>query len=142
MLAACGGDAASTVDAEAALDAGAARAIEEGDWFVCANEACTALMSTGMRLLDHQAWHLIATEQADGQFAEGEPYCLGERFATYTYEAGIVTFTFHDGALTASDKLTIDDSGMTAHGGDMRKVEENASGEWIGEEQRRCVAND
>jgi len=112
-----------------------ARTLEppEGDWFVCANEACDALQTSGLRLAEHEAFHLQAATLADGglaDFNEGDPYCVSEPFGRYEYSGDILTLTFHDGGLTAETVLAIDDSGLTTHGGDMHKVRENATGRW------------
>lgn len=141
VLGACASDANGHPSDAAAPDM-AARMLEapEGDWFVCANEACDELQTTGLRLYDHEAFHLQAATRADGslpRFTEGDPYCVSEPFGRYEYAGDILTLTVHDGGLTAETELAIDDSGVTAHGGDMRKVRENATGRWVDDE---CVA--
>lgn len=138
LLASCTSDAggrdAAAPDARAAM-----RSIDEGDWFVCASAACTELQTTGLRMVDHQVFHLIAAEQADGHFTEGDPYCVGERFGTYELGGTVLTLMFHDGGLTAQSEFVIDEGGLTAQGGAMHKVEDNATGRWVGE---ICVSDD
>jgi hypothetical protein len=138
LLASCTSDAGDQ-DAAAADADSSHRSIDEGDWFVCANEACTDLQTTGLRMADHQVFHLIAAEQADGHFTEGDPYCLGERFGTYELGGTVLTLMFHDGGLTAQSEFVIDDGGFTAQGGEMHKVEDNATGRWV---DKTCVSDD
>jgi hypothetical protein len=135
LLCACASDGASESPGDAGVPAMDARVLEppEGDWFVCANEACDELQTTGLRLLAHEAFHLQAATYADGglaHFGEGDPYCVSEPFGRYEYAGDILTLTFHDGGLTADTVLALDDSGLTTHGGDMRKVRQNATGRW------------
>jgi hypothetical protein len=135
LLCACASDGARESSSDAAAPAMDARVLEppEGDWFVCANEACDELQTTGLRLLAHEASHLQAATYADGglpHFREGDPYCVSEPFGRYEYAGDILTFMFHDGGLTAETVLVIDDGGLTSHGGNVRKVRENATGRW------------
>lgn len=140
-LGACTSDTNERTSDAAAPDM-AARVLEppQGDWFVCANAACDELQTTGLRLYEHEAFHLRAVTHADSPveaFTEGDPYCVSEPFGRYEYAGEVLTLTFHDGGLTAESDLVIDDSGLTAHGGDMRKVRENATGRWL---DGQCVA--
>src|SRR5690349_7227118 len=137
-------------DDEAAADGGsdprpqldaAVPGIVAGDWFVCANDACSELETTGLRLaLDHTVHHLTAAKPesgAEAPFVEGDPYCVGETFGTYLYGGGVLRLTLHDGGLVVDTDLVIDDSGLATHGGDMRKVAENPTGRWI---DKACIA--
>lgn len=133
-LAGCDEDAAAQPE-DVELSAGV-----EGDWFVCADDACTELKITGLRLgVDHALAHLIAAAPAGvpaGHFMEGDPYCVGETFGSYEHDGGILRLTLHDGALIADTELVLGDGGVTAHDGAMHKVKPNATGRWIDDE---CV---
>jgi len=140
-LGACASDAKERPSDAAAPDMDA-RMLEapEGDWFVCANEACDELQTTGLRLYEHEAFHLQAATPVDGSlpsFTEGDPYCVSEPFGRYQYAGDILTLMLHDGGLTAQTELIIDDGGLTADSGNMRKVRENATGRRVDDE---CVA--
>jgi hypothetical protein len=137
LLASCVDDESAGVDAaanerDAALAAGA-----EGDWFVCADAACTELQTTGLRLTDHMVYHLRAAAPAGApasHFMDGDPYCVTEPFGSYVHDGIVLTLTLHDGGLVVDTELALDDAGITAHGGDMHKVIENATGRWVDDE--------
>lgn len=135
LFGACAEDTAGA-DAAAVEDAASQGGPAAGDWFTCANDACTELLPTGLRLdADLSVHHLIAATPAE-PFVEGDPYCVDEAFGSYTYRSGVLTLTLHQGGLMVETELEIDDSGLVAHDGDMHKVRENATGRWVDDE---CV---
>jgi len=119
-----------------------ARVLEpaEGDWFVCANAACSELQPTGLRLsADRNISHLSAAlpeGAASVHFKDGDPYCVTEPFGTYEHHGSVLTLTLHDGGLVVDTDLVIDDSGVVAHGGEMHKVMGNATGRWVDKQCR------
>jgi len=125
--------------ASGAMDAGAvARSGPPivGDWFTC-DGTCRALRSGGLRFTaDLHVHHLVSPNDAQDGYVEGDPYCVGESFASYTHEAGVLTLTFHDGSLETQSDFDIDDAGVTALHGSMRKVRPNGTGRW---DHERCL---
>jgi len=129
-LGGCGGDEGPAEPEHVQLNSGA-----QGDWFVCANDACTELQTTGLRLAaDHRLYHLEAAASAGvsaGHFMDGDPYCVTEAFGRYEHDGGVLRLTLHDGGLTVDTDLVLDDGGVTAHSGSMQKVVPNATGRWL-----------
>lgn len=125
----CEGDAG-------ALDAGPPPPPIVGDWFTC-DDGCRKLRSGGLRFTSDLHVHHLVSPEGDPSYVEGDPYCVGESFATYVHDEGLLWLTFHDGSLEAASDFEVDDGGVTALHGTMRKVTPNGTGRW---DDERCLS--